>query len=89
MTRWKLHRRCRVPGTGLAVVSMEQLEQFRVPIVSAGICRGRYVAAGSHYLVDRRRLQRDVRREAESIQSDINALGDMIPQSTKAGNDNG
>lgn len=78
MTRWKLHKRCWARGTGLAVVTEEQVEQFNIPPASFGGARGRHWAAGDYFLVDRRRLQRCVRREAESIARDIRQLGSML-----------
>jgi hypothetical protein len=61
------------------VVTDEQIEQFGIPLASVGIYRNRHRATDDYYLVDRRRLQRHVRREYESIQRDIDALGAMIP----------
>ena len=77
MTRWKLHRRCWVHGSGLAVVTLDQVEAFQIPVTALGLPDS-IEPTTDIYLVDRRRLQRDVRREAEAIGRDIDGLRAML-----------
>jgi hypothetical protein len=76
VTRWKLHRRCWVHGENLAVVTLDQVEALQIPVVSLDLAESS--DDDDIFLVDRRRLQRDVRREAESIGRDIDRLGALL-----------
>lgn len=73
MTHWRTHRRHWIPGFGLAAVTRETIVNLAIPEAAVNELPG----CSFHqelYTVDRRRLQRHVRREYLSIRREIDDL---------------